>query len=154
MRATDEGFFCTKKIAPRGSEQNGGFSDNENFNLHTLISEDEEKPLKGFGVNWHKVENMSASGLAEGKLTEVAVGEKKIGLLKRNGTIFSFTAACPHAGGALCDGWVDPLGRIVCPEHKYRFDPANGRNTSGEGYKLFTYPVEIREGDIFVGFIA
>ena len=45
------------------------------------------------------------------------------------------------------------MGRIVCPEHKYRFDPTNGRNTSGEGYKLFTYPVEIRVGEIFIGLL-
>ena len=65
----------------------------------------------------------------------------------------AFTAACPHAGGNLCEGWLDPLGRIVCPEHKYRFDPANGRNTTGEGYKLFTYPVEITGDNIFIGFL-
>lgn len=104
--------------------------------------------------NWHKVEEYDADGLPVNKLTEVVTGGKRIGLLKRSGTIMAFTAACPHAGAPLCEGWIDPLGRIVCPDHKYRFDPANGRNTSGEGYKLFTYPVEIRDGGIFVGILA
>lgn len=99
---------------------------------------------------WHKIENISASGLEENKLTEIAVATKKIGLLKRNNAVYAFTALCPHAGAPLCEGWLDPLGRIVCPDHKYRFDPANGRNTSGEGYKLFTYRVEIRGDEIFV----
>jgi 3-phenylpropionate/trans-cinnamate dioxygenase ferredoxin subunit len=36
--------------------------------------------------------------------------------------------------------------------HKYRFNPANGYNTSGEGYKLKTYPVKEEEGRIFVEF--
>lgn len=53
----------------------------------------------------------------------------------------------------MCDGWVDPLGRVVCPLHKYRFDPANGRNTSGEGYKMVTYPVEVRNEEIFIGML-
>ncbi len=103
--------------------------------------------------NWHKIDGLTAESLAENKLTEVLVAEKRIGLLKQKDKIMAFTAACPHAGVNLCTGWVDAMGRIVCPEHKYRFDPANGRNTSGEGYKLFTYPVEIRDGEIYVGLL-
>ncbi len=91
------------------------------------------------------------SAVAENKLIEVTIGIRRIGLLKRGEKVYAFTAACPHAGSPLCEGWVDALGRIVCPDHKYRFDPTNGRNTTGEGYKLFTYPVEIRADEIFVG---
>src|ERR1700744_2727830 len=87
--------------------------------------------------NWHKVEELSATALPENRLLEVTAGGKRIGLLKRNEKVFAFAAACPHASGDLCDGWLDSRGNIVCPVHGYRFDPANGRNTSGEGYKLF-----------------
>jgi 3-phenylpropionate/trans-cinnamate dioxygenase ferredoxin subunit len=103
--------------------------------------------------NWHKIDGITTQSLEENKLTETLVAEKRIGLLKRGENIYAFTAACPHTGAPLCEGWLDARGNIVCPEHKYRFDPANGRNTSGEGYKLFTYPVEIKEGDIFVGLL-
>lgn len=103
---------------------------------------------------WHKVEGIPLGGLVENKLTEVIVAEKRVGLLKRKNNIYAFTAACPHAGSNLCEGWLDALGHIVCPEHNYRFDPANGRNTSGEGYKLFTYPVEIRDDRVYVGFLS
>lgn len=102
---------------------------------------------------WNKIENIAAGALEEGKLTEVVVAEKRIGLLKRNNVIYAFAASCPHAGASLCNGWVDALGCIVCPEHKYRYDPANGRNTSGEGYKLVTYPVALTGDTICVGFI-
>jgi len=91
--------------------------------------------------------------LKDGVITELQVGPKKICLLRRGDKIFAFTALCPHAGAPLCTGWVDPLGRIVCPDHKYRFDPANGRNTTGEGYKLFTYPVQVAGNEIKVGFL-
>lgn len=101
--------------------------------------------------NWHKIEGITFPALEENKLTETFVAERRVGLLKRNNTVYAFSATCPHAGVNLCDGWIDPLGRIVCPEHKYRYDPTNGRNTSGEGYKLVTYPVEVREDEIFVG---
>jgi len=104
--------------------------------------------------SWHKVDGVSFGTMEVGKLVEVSVTDKKIGLLRRGNAVYAFTAACPHAGARLCDGWVDPLGRIVCPDHKYRFDPVNGRNTTGEGYKLFTYPVEVRGDDVFVGLIV
>lgn len=103
--------------------------------------------------NWHKIEDIPASGLEQNKLTEVLVAGKRVGLLRKQDAVYAFPAKCPHAGGDLCKGWLDVQGRIVCPDHKYRFDPANGRNTSGEGYKLVTYPVEIKDDTLYVGFI-
>lgn len=100
---------------------------------------------------WHKIEAPLPARLINEKMQEVLVGEKRVGLLMKNNAVFAFSATCPHAGAPLCDGWLDAQGRIVCPLHKYRFDPQNGRNTSGEGYKLRTYPVEIRDGYIYVG---
>ena len=107
----------------------------------------------GPGLSWHPVETLPFSALAENQLTEASAGEKSIGLLRRGGQVFAFAAKCPHAGALLCTGWLDAQGRIVCPDHKYRFDPANGRNTSGEGYKLFTYPTQVREDTIWIGLV-
>jgi len=102
--------------------------------------------------NWHST-GLLLIELIEGKLLEISVADKRVGLLKKEGTVFAFAATCPHSGAPLCDGWLDARGRIVCPLHQYRFDPANGRNTSGEGYKLKTYPVEIRADEIFIGLL-
>lgn len=104
--------------------------------------------------NWYKVDDLTASSFSENTLREVSVAEKRVGLVKKGEVVYAFAATCPHAGAPLCAGWLDAQGRIVCPLHKYRFDPANGRNTSGEGYKLKTYPVEIREDYIYIGIIA
>ncbi|MCX6337228.1 MAG: hypothetical protein NT153_08110 [Bacteroidetes bacterium] len=51
----------------------------------------------------------------------------------------------------MADGYIDATGQIVCPLHRYRFSLQNGRNTSGEGYYLKTYPIEHREDGIFIG---
>lgn len=99
---------------------------------------------------WHNIEGITASAMEENRLTEVTIQNKRIGLLKRNDKVFAFAATCPHAGAPMCEGWVDTQGRIVCPLHSYRFDPANGRNTSGEGYKLKTYLLEIKEDTIYI----
>lgn len=100
---------------------------------------------------WH--EAGSTTALKDDVITEVAVADKKVGLLKRGEQIYAFAATCPHAGARLCEGWLDATGRITCPLHKYKFDPVNGRNTSGEGYKLRTYPVQIKEQLIYIGII-
>ncbi|HRO41836.1 MAG TPA: Rieske (2Fe-2S) protein [Flavipsychrobacter sp.] len=103
--------------------------------------------------NWVKLENVALHELEEQKIKDAKLGEKMICILKKQEKIHAFAATCPHQGAPLCEGWIDAQGRIVCALHKYRFDPANGRNTSGEGYKLRTYPVEIRDGFIYVGII-
>jgi len=93
-----------------------------------------------------------ADALPINKITEVPAGEKTVCLLRKDGKLYAFSAICPHAGSRLCEGWTDAQGRVVCALHKYRFNPANGYNTSGEGYKLKTYPVKEEEGRIFVQF--
>ncbi len=51
---------------------------------------------------------------------------------------------CPHASQDLSTG--DQVGfNIICPKHHYKFDIRNGRNVSGEGYRLKVYPVLIDE---------
>jgi 3-phenylpropionate/trans-cinnamate dioxygenase ferredoxin subunit len=52
----------------------------------------------------------------------------------------------------MADGYLDALGNIVCPLHRYKFSVSNGRNTSGEGYFLKTFPVQLREDGVFIGF--
>jgi 3-phenylpropionate/trans-cinnamate dioxygenase ferredoxin subunit len=51
----------------------------------------------------------------------------------------------------LAEGFIDALGNIVCPLHRYKYNMENGRNVSGEGYYLKHWPVQIKEDGIFVG---
>ena len=53
-----------------------------------------------------------------------------------------------HASGILADGYVDAIGNVVCPVHRYRFSIRNGRNS--EGYFLKVYVVERREDGVYV----
>jgi 3-phenylpropionate/trans-cinnamate dioxygenase ferredoxin subunit len=103
--------------------------------------------------DWHNISALVAA-LEDSKPKEVSVGEKHIGLLKNGDAIYAFAATCPHSGAPLCDGWLDARGHIVCPLHKYKFNPANGYNSTGEGYKLRTFPIEIRDSEYFVGLLA
>lgn len=101
--------------------------------------------------DWHIVKSDVIATLEDNKVLETLVDNRVVALMRRGDAVYAFAATCPHAGARFCDGWTDAQGRLVCPLHKYRFDPANGRNTSGEGYKLKTYPVEIKDGEIHIG---
>lgn len=78
------------------------------------------------------------------------INGKRICIGRYSDKLFAFAYKCPHAGGVLADGYIDAIGNVVCPLHRYKFNIANGRNTSGEGYYLKHWPVEQREDGIYV----
>ena len=102
--------------------------------------------------NWYKIaESIAEIEFSVNGLTELEVNGRKICLAKHHDQVFACTQKCPHAGGLLAAGYLDATGNIVCPLHRYKFDLKNGRNISGEGYHLKTYPVEVRENGVFIG---
>ena len=88
----------------------------------------------------------------DNQLLDLEVDSKKITLAKFKEDYFAFAQKCPHASGRMAQGYINPLGQVVCPLHRYAFDMKNGRNTTGEGYFLKTYPVELRTNGLFIGF--
>lgn len=103
--------------------------------------------------NWFKIaDSMNELAWQNNLMCVVDVNDKKISLAKFNGQVFAFAYKCPHAGGIMAEGFVDAVGNAVCPLHRYKFSLQNGRNVSGEGYYLKTYPVELRENEVYIGF--
>lgn len=105
--------------------------------------------------NWIKI----AEPLAEGKhlvpplkLGRIKIKGKVLFITHCKGKYFAANDACPHAGASLSQGWVNEKGEVLCPFHRYTFDVETGKNTSGEGLHLQTYPVEVREDGVFIGF--
>lgn len=106
-------------------------------------------------LNWVKI----AASVAEiswqsNHLSVIQAGSKTITLGKFNEAVFACAHKCPHAGGIMANGSIDALGNVVCPLHRYKFSIQNGRNTSGEGYYLKTYPVKIGPDGVYVGLPA
>ena len=101
---------------------------------------------------WHKIaEDVGAIDFAANGMASVELGTKKFCLVRHKESLYACASKCPHAGGQMADGYIDALGNIVCPLHRYKFSLATGRNSSGEGYFLKTYPVEQRAEGVFVG---
>lgn len=66
--------------------------------------------------------------------------------------IFAIEERCPHNGFSLAKGKCTDDGEaIVCPLHRYAFDFKTGRSRNGGGGAARVFPVEIREGIIFIG---
>jgi 3-phenylpropionate/trans-cinnamate dioxygenase ferredoxin subunit len=101
---------------------------------------------------WYKVaEHINEIDFAGNNIGVIKVDGKKICIGKFNEEVFAFAYKCPHAGGILGDGFIDALGNVVCPLHRYKYDMKNGRNVTGEGYYLKHWPIEQREDGVYVG---
>ena len=102
-------------------------------------------------MQWHKLaESELELDFGANKIAITYAGDKKICIGRHQDKLFAFAFSCPHASGILADGYIDGLGNIVCPVHRYKFSLQNGRNTSGEGYYLRHWPLEIRDNGVFV----
>ncbi len=103
-------------------------------------------------INWYKIsDHINEINFADNNIAIVEINEKKICIGKHNNNFFAFAYQCPHAGGFLADGFIDALGNIVCPVHLYKYSIQNGRNTSGEGFYLKHWQVEIRSDGVYIG---
>jgi len=102
--------------------------------------------------NWLKIAgHLNELNFATNNIAVAEVKGKKICIAKFKDQVFAFAYKCPHAGGMLAEGYIDALGNLVCPLHRYKYDLKNGRNVSGEGYYLKHWPVQLRETGVFVG---
>ena len=100
---------------------------------------------------WQKIAASPAElDFAVNDIAVVETGGKKLCIGRYNGALYAFAYTCPHASGIMADGYIDALGNIVCPVHRYKFNLQNGRNTSGEGYYLKRWPVEVREDGVYL----
>ncbi len=72
-----------------------------------------------------------------------------IALFQHDGEIYATNPRCPHMGFPLTDGTIDD-GILTCPWHHARFELAGGDTFDPFADDVQTYPVEIRDGDVYV----
>jgi nitrite reductase/ring-hydroxylating ferredoxin subunit len=108
--------------------------------------------MTGKKIKWFLIaRDIAALNFAQNNIAIADCGGKKVCIGNYHEKLFAFAYACPHASGILANGFIDARGNVVCPQHHYSFSIVNGRNTSGEGYYLKTFPVEMREDGIYAG---
>lgn len=100
---------------------------------------------------WLKIARTEAEiNFNENNIAEVMAGDRRICVAKFQQQLFAFANKCPHASGLFVDGYLDAMGNVVCPIHRYKFCIRNGRNVTGEGYFLKSWAVEVRDDGIYV----
>lgn len=77
------------------------------------------------------------------------VGKRQIALFATEDGIFACNNRCPHEGYPLSEGTLDGACVLTCNWHNWKFDLHDGANLLG-GDRLRTYPVELRNGEIWV----
>ena len=103
-------------------------------------------------IKWYKLaDHINMLPFEPNNMCVVEANGKKMTIAKHNGILYGFAYKCPHASGIMAEGFINALGQVVCPLHRYTFNMQNGRNVSGEGYYLPTYLVEERTDGVYVG---
>jgi nitrite reductase (NADH) small subunit len=78
-------------------------------------------------------------------------------LHERRNQWYSCQNACPHKMEmVLSRGMIDStddIPKIACPMHKKTFSLVDGSNLNSEDYSIDTYPVNVVDGEVFIGFL-
>jgi 3-phenylpropionate/trans-cinnamate dioxygenase ferredoxin subunit len=101
--------------------------------------------------NLEFIEIAPASELPNGGRLFVDVGDKPIVIFNIAGGFFAIGDICTHDEGPLGDGVIEDH-HIICPRHGAEFDVRNGKAISmPAAVDIPAYPVQIRDGKIFIG---
>jgi NAD(P)H-dependent nitrite reductase small subunit len=87
--------------------------------------------------------------IAPGESRFVEIGEFPVGLFRTAEGVFALNNICPHRGAPLHDGFVQN-GQVTCPWHQWQFGLADGVCRNIKGPRVAAYPVEIRDGTVWV----
>jgi nitrite reductase/ring-hydroxylating ferredoxin subunit len=97
---------------------------------------------------WHKVARKS--GLAEGEVLGVSVGDKQIAVYLIGGELYATDNICTHAYACLSDGYLED-GIIECPLHAGRFEVKTGKALGAPVTKdIELFSVKLEGDDVLV----
>lgn len=97
-------------------------------------------------TRWHEVAKLK--DLEARKRLAVTVGDTTIALFAIKGSVYALDDTCIHEQRQLSKGAI-LFGKVVCPGHQWKFDPATGEPDGQEGCQP-TYPVHVEDGVVSV----
>lgn len=95
--------------------------------------------------------------IGEGQVLLLDAGERQVLLTRHEAEVLATEPRCPHARSVLGPGLLAAGGLIECPMHGALFSPRDGARQEDKGPTcegLETYPVELRDGTVYVDFEA
>ena len=113
------------------------------------MADDDTKPNENSGGRvWEKA--LDSGELAEGRVQAVTCRNQTVCMTHFEGQYAALDNECPHQGGPLGEGSIEE-GLLRCPWHGWDFDPLTGK-APGFDDGVATYPIEVRDDGIYVGF--
>lgn len=92
---------------------------------------------------------LDASNLPQGQCRTELLGGRRIAIVHAMDGWSALDDACPHRGGPLGSGFLDG-GILRCPLHGWGFNVASGACLERPERPVRVFPVEIRDGGIWV----
>ena len=101
---------------------------------------------------WHKA--LDVDELPEGRVTTVTIGTTSLAVSHHEGQYGAIDNACPHQGGPLGEGSIEPGAEdscwLRCPWHGYDYHPITGESPGPHGDGIPSHPVEVRGDELWV----
>ena len=97
--------------------------------------------------DWHEVTTLEE--LARRRALVFKRDRHQLAVIHSDAGCHAVDNRCPHEGYPLSQGSVDAACVLTCNWHNWKFDLATGTNLLG-GDDLRTYPVELRDGAVWV----
>jgi nitrite reductase/ring-hydroxylating ferredoxin subunit len=95
-------------------------------------------------TQWHEVAKLR--DLEARKKLAVTVGDTAVALFAIKGSVYALADTCVHEQRQLSKGAV-LFGKVVCPGHQWKFDPATGMAEGQDGCQP-VYPVRVDDDGI------
>lgn len=90
-----------------------------------------------------------------GRLYHLEIDEQSILLVNLNNQLAAYRNACAHQGLPLHNGLLDATtGVITCPWHGWCFDATSGECYTAPSAQLESFPLQVRDGYIWVRPVA
>lgn len=99
-------------------------------------------------AEWQSVAKLDDFKSAKSKYLDLA--GKEIALFSVEGKLYATDNFCPHRGGPLFRGHIEPGPSVRCPLHGWNFEMASGQCLNMPQSKINTYPIEVRGSEVFV----
>lgn len=99
-------------------------------------------------MTWTRV--AEASEIPDGEGYAATAGGRHIAIFKVEGDLFACDGICTHGHAHLAEGYLDGE-EVECPMHSGRFNVRTGKAVCAPArIDIATFPVDVREGDVFV----
>jgi toluene monooxygenase system ferredoxin subunit len=102
-------------------------------------------------MSWRKVTR--ADELWSGEMQAANVDGRPVLLVNVEGQLRAFENRCAHQGIPLSRGRL-AAGILTCGAHEWQYDAATGRCLNPCGITLKAFPIEVRDGTIWVDILA